>query len=264
MTRPEIPVGGPVSGWWAYLEERTCREVDADVLRDRRLSAVRSVWEALRPLGVGLYEAERVVHARYEALGDRVQRTPPDPLDLSSLAARAAVLPGCVAAVEALWDGDTVHDWFVLLVAVLDAPDGEGHLATVYHRPDGAPLAVPQPRPAKRSPATSVCRSTSLLRTSLMTTPPLADSPAAGGRAVTREPWVDHGGLKKAGPSGVFSPHGHRPRADPAASHDSEQLLSKLGSGSTSVVRRRSASSSNPLHLPDLRDARHGIALNPA
>ncbi|WP_406351035.1 hypothetical protein OHB56_00710 [Streptomyces sp. NBC_01635] len=139
MTRPEIPVGGPVSGWWAYLEERTCREVDADVLRDRRLSAVRSMWEALRPLGVGLYEAERVVHARYEALGDRVQRTPPDPLDLSSLAARAAVLPGCVAAVEALWDGDTVHDWFVLLVAVLDAPDGEGHLATVYHRPDGAP-----------------------------------------------------------------------------------------------------------------------------
>ncbi|WP_323369513.1 alkaline phosphatase PhoX [Streptomyces alkaliterrae] len=41
-----------MSGWWAYLEERTCREVDADVLRDRRLSAVRSVWEALRPLGV--------------------------------------------------------------------------------------------------------------------------------------------------------------------------------------------------------------------
>ncbi|MEV5680235.1 hypothetical protein AB0L68_31750 [Streptomyces sp. NPDC052164] len=127
-----------MSGWWAYLEERTCREVDADVLRDRRMAAVKSVWEALRPLGVGLHEAERVVHARYEALGDRVRRTPPDPLDLTSLAARAAALPGRVAAVEALWDGDTVHDWFVLLVAVLDAPDGEGHLATVHHRP-GAP-----------------------------------------------------------------------------------------------------------------------------
>ncbi|WP_435058320.1 hypothetical protein [Streptomyces sp. bgisy060] len=126
-----------MSGWWAYLEERTRREVDADVLRDRRLSAVRSVWEALRPLEVGLHEAERVVHARYEALGDRVQRTPPDPLDLPSLAARASAFPGRVAAVEALWDGDTVHDWFVLLVAVLDAPDGEGYLATVYHGPDG-------------------------------------------------------------------------------------------------------------------------------
>ncbi|MFJ8663483.1 hypothetical protein [Streptomyces sp. NPDC093795] len=105
------------------------------MLRDSRLSAGRSVWEALRPLGLGLHEAERVVHARYEALGDRVQRTPPDPLDLPSLAARAATLPGRVAAVEALWDGDTVRDWFVLLIA----PDGEGHLATVYHRSDGPP-----------------------------------------------------------------------------------------------------------------------------
>ncbi|WP_331749936.1 hypothetical protein OG529_36105 (plasmid) [Streptomyces longwoodensis] len=123
-----------MSGWWAYLEERTRREVDADVLRDRRLSAVRSVWEALRPLGLGLHEAERVVYSRYEMLGDQVQRTPLDPLDVASLAARAAALPGRVAAVEALWDGDTVHDWFVLLVAVLDGPDGEGHLATVYQR----------------------------------------------------------------------------------------------------------------------------------
>ncbi|WP_166028306.1 hypothetical protein [Streptomyces chilikensis] len=128
-----------MSGWWDHLEERTRQEVDADVLRDRPLPAVRSVWEALRPLGVGLHEAERVVHARYEALGDRVRRTPPDPLDLASLAARAAAFPGRVAAVEALWDGDAVHDWFVVLVAVLDAPEGEGHLATVHHRPDGPP-----------------------------------------------------------------------------------------------------------------------------
>jgi len=35
-----------------------------------------------------------------------------------------------------------VHDWFVLLVAVLDAPDGEGHLATVYHRSDSPPPGV--------------------------------------------------------------------------------------------------------------------------
>lgn len=142
----EFPAGGPVSGWWAHLGERTRREVDAEVLRDRRLSAVRSVWEALRPLGAGLHEAERVVHARYEALGDRVQRTPPDPLDLSSLTARAAALPGRVAAVEALWDGDTVHDWFVLLVGVLDAPEGEGHLQVPF------PLRV-SARPGWRRPA---------------------------------------------------------------------------------------------------------------
>ncbi|MFE6886720.1 hypothetical protein [Streptomyces sp. NPDC057694] len=124
------------------MAERTCREVDADVQRDRRLSAVRSVWEALRPLEVGLHEAEELVQARYKALGDSVERTSPDPLDLSSLAARAETLPGHVAAVEALWDGDTVHDWFVVLVAVLDAPHGEGHLATVHHRSDGPPPGV--------------------------------------------------------------------------------------------------------------------------
>ncbi|MET8804090.1 hypothetical protein [Streptomyces sp. NPDC004546] len=36
-----------------------------------------------------------------------------------------------MAAIKAVWDDDTVHDWFVCLVAVLEEPDGEGHLATV-------------------------------------------------------------------------------------------------------------------------------------
>ncbi|MFF9221752.1 hypothetical protein [Streptomyces viridosporus] len=52
-----------MSAWWAYLEERTRREVDAGVLCDRRLLAVKTVWEALRPLGLGLREAEQVLHA---------------------------------------------------------------------------------------------------------------------------------------------------------------------------------------------------------
>ncbi|MER6502321.1 hypothetical protein ABT218_23815 [Streptomyces sp. NPDC001455] len=97
--------------------------------------AVKAVWEALCPLGLGLREAEQVVHARYEVLGGRVQHRPPDPLDIPSLASRAAVLPGQVGAVEALWDGDTVNDWFV----VLDDPAGEGRLATDYHSPGGPP-----------------------------------------------------------------------------------------------------------------------------
>ncbi|MEV0523188.1 hypothetical protein AB0I66_07160 [Streptomyces sp. NPDC050439] len=128
-----------MSDWWGQLAEQTRREVDADVLRDRRMAAVRSVWEALRPVGLGLLEAQSVVHSRYEALGDQVRRTPPDPLDTPALAARAAALPGRVVAVEALWDGDTVHDWFVDLFAVLDEPQGEGRLAVIYHLPDRSP-----------------------------------------------------------------------------------------------------------------------------
>ncbi|MGW6027483.1 hypothetical protein [Streptomyces sp. NPDC055099] len=131
-----------MSDWWGQLEEQTRREVDADVLRDRPMAAVRSVWEALRPVGLGLLDAQLVVQSRYEALGDQVRRRPPDPLDTPSLAARAAALPGRVVAVEALWDGDTVHDWFVDLVAVLDEPQGEGHLAVIYHLPDRSPAGV--------------------------------------------------------------------------------------------------------------------------
>lgn len=169
-TRHGICWGGCVGGWWAYLDERTRQEVDADVLRDRRMMAVRTVWEALRPLELGLREAEQVVHARYEALGDRVQHSPPDPLDIPSLAIRAAAYPGRVAAVEAFWDGDTVHDWFVLLVAVLDHPTGKG-----TWRPSITALVVPRrppPRPRRAGPwpTTSECRSTSPPRTSPMTT----------------------------------------------------------------------------------------------
>ncbi|MEU8690081.1 hypothetical protein [Streptomyces sp. NPDC048665] len=111
---------------------------------DRRFAAVTAVWAALRPLGPGVHEAEQVVHARYAALGDRVRPAPPDPLDVPSLAARAAAHRGRAAAIEAIWDGDTVHDdWFVVLVAVLEDPSGEGPPATVYRRRGGpAPGAV--------------------------------------------------------------------------------------------------------------------------
>ncbi|MGW3915986.1 hypothetical protein ACWEBX_31330 [Streptomyces sp. NPDC005070] len=47
--------------------------------------------------------------------------------------------PGRIAAVEAPWDGDTVHGWFVVLVAVLDDPAGDGNLAIVHQR-CGGPL----------------------------------------------------------------------------------------------------------------------------
>jgi hypothetical protein len=140
-----------MSGRWDYLEERT-RRVDADALRDRRIAAVKSVWDAVRPLGPGLHDAEKVVPARYETLGDSVRQRPPDPLDTASLAPRAAPLPGRVAAVEARWDGEPVHDWFVVLVAVMDDSAGEGDLAIVHHR-SGGPSPNTVAAEAGRAPA---------------------------------------------------------------------------------------------------------------
>ncbi|MER5203370.1 hypothetical protein [Streptomyces sp. NPDC002825] len=121
------------SEWWALLPEGMRGEVDGYVLQDRRLQAVRVVWETCRGRGLGLHEAERVVHDRYLHHGDRIARTPLSPLDLESLAARASGCPGTVVAIEAIWDGDTVHDWFVILLAITAAPASERPLATIYH-----------------------------------------------------------------------------------------------------------------------------------
>ncbi|MFI5667122.1 hypothetical protein [Streptomyces sp. NPDC051704] len=126
---------------WESIPAGVREQADGYVLQDRRMYAVRAVWEAGRVSGLGLGEAQDLVGARYAHFGDRVARTPDSPVDLDSLAARAAGFPGRVVAVEAVWDGDTVHDWFVELLAVTDAPAGQHHLATV-HRGTAAAVAT--------------------------------------------------------------------------------------------------------------------------
>lgn len=118
--------------WWQSLPAGIRAQADGYVLQDALLPAIRAVWEAGRAQGLGLDEAQDVVNDRYLHHGDRVARTPDSPLDLESLTARAAGAPGRVVAVEAVWDGDTVHDWFVCLTAITADPDGELPLATLY------------------------------------------------------------------------------------------------------------------------------------
>lgn len=118
---------------WEELPAGIRAQVDGHVLQDGRFQAVRIVWETGRARGIDLIEAQQIVHARYEHFGARVARTPDSPLDLDSLAARASGIRATVVAVEAVWDGDTEHDWFVKLLAVADDPAGDHHLATVHH-----------------------------------------------------------------------------------------------------------------------------------
>ncbi|MGW6413767.1 hypothetical protein [Streptomyces sp. NPDC055055] len=120
------------SEWWELLPAGIRDEVDGFVLQDARMRAVLAVLEVTRARGLGLHDAERLVHGRYLHHGDRVARTPDSPLDQESLVARAAGCPGRIVAIEAVWDGDTVHDWFVNLLALTDDPVGERALATVY------------------------------------------------------------------------------------------------------------------------------------
>ncbi|MFE0581877.1 hypothetical protein [Streptomyces sp. NPDC058874] len=121
---------------WESLPAGIRAQVDGYVLQDRLMQAVKLVWDAGRARGVGLHEAQLLVHERYVLHGDRIARTPESPLDLESLSALTSGLPGRVAAIEAVWDGDTVHDWFVKLLAITDDPAGERHLATVHSRRD--------------------------------------------------------------------------------------------------------------------------------
>ncbi|MGW0842055.1 hypothetical protein ACWD26_18140 [Streptomyces sp. NPDC002787] len=117
---------------WELLPAGIREQVDGYVLQDAYFQAVRVVFRAGRALGLGLHDAEGVVHDRYAHHGDRVARTPDSPLDPESLAALAAGCPGRVTAIEAVWDGDTVHDWFVELLALTTDPSGEHRLATIY------------------------------------------------------------------------------------------------------------------------------------
>ncbi|WP_328466676.1 hypothetical protein [Streptomyces sp. NBC_00448] len=120
------------SAWWGRLPAGIRQQVDGYVLQDAAFQAIRTVFEAGRGLGLGLDEAQLVVNDRYLRHSDRIARTPDSPVDLESLSARAAGCPGRVIAIEAVWDGDTVHDWFVDLLAITAGPAGEHPLATIY------------------------------------------------------------------------------------------------------------------------------------
>ncbi|MFF4425955.1 hypothetical protein ACFY04_35160 [Streptomyces sp. NPDC001549] len=127
-----------IENQWTALPAGIRTQADGYVLQDRLMQAVKLVWEAGRVRGIGLREAQEIVHLRYVHFGDRVARTPDDPLDLDSLAALAEGIPSRVVAIEAIWDGDTVHDWFVNLLAIMEVPagpsgqSGQKCLATIY------------------------------------------------------------------------------------------------------------------------------------
>ncbi|MEU9002497.1 hypothetical protein [Streptomyces sp. NPDC048551] len=121
------------SGWWETLPAGIRDEIDGYVLQDSYLGAIRIVVDVGLALhGIGVGTAQLIVGDRYLHYGDTVARTPDSPLDLESLAYRAAASDGPIVAIEAVWDGDTVHDWFVYLTAVTADPVGEHRLATIY------------------------------------------------------------------------------------------------------------------------------------
>lgn len=97
----------------------------ADVRAEiERLVRAREFMLAIRLLhqrdrALGLSGAEELVHLERERLG--VALDPPLP-SIDVLYSRASALRPL--AIEAVWDGDTVHDWFVVLLAITEDPTG--------------------------------------------------------------------------------------------------------------------------------------------
>ncbi|WP_245685093.1 hypothetical protein [Streptomyces exfoliatus] len=121
--------------WWARLPQGIRDEVDGHVLRDALFPAVSLLVDVgLIRDGVGAATAQAIVNERYVHFGDRIARTPESPVDLDSLTVRAAGVAGRVAAIEAIWDGDTVDDWFVVLLAIPEQPGEETPLAAITWR----------------------------------------------------------------------------------------------------------------------------------
>ncbi|MFF2619212.1 hypothetical protein [Kitasatospora sp. NPDC058046] len=121
------------AAWWESLPAGIRDEIDGYVLQDSLFHALRTVVDVGRvPSGIGIRIAQDIVNDRYTHHDGRIARSPDSPLDLESLAFRAAGCPGRVVAIEAVWDGDTVHDWFTVLLAITEDPVREHPLATVY------------------------------------------------------------------------------------------------------------------------------------
>ncbi|MFD0851718.1 hypothetical protein ACFQ07_05780, partial [Actinomadura adrarensis] len=139
--------------WWANLPAGIREQIDGYVLQDSLLRAVKLILDIGRfPDGMDINSAQQIAVDRYRHFGDRIARTPDSPLDLESLARRAAGCPGRIVAIEAIWDGDTVHDWFVLLLAITADPGGEHAMAAIYHstakRYLGEDVAAGRPHPS--------------------------------------------------------------------------------------------------------------------
>ncbi|MEU9856273.1 hypothetical protein [Streptomyces sp. NPDC047974] len=84
------------------------------------------------PDDIGVATATAIVSDRYAHYGDRIARAPDTPIDQESLVRRVGGIPGRIAVIEAVWDGDTVRDWFVRLLAVTADPVEEHPLALVH------------------------------------------------------------------------------------------------------------------------------------
>jgi hypothetical protein len=130
------------TGMWARLPSYIQDRIDAE-LRHRRLIAAIMVLRDQAGLDPkpSLYAAQDIVAGRMDHL-TRLGVVEPEPSTaVADMLVKARAISAAVAAVEAVWDGDT-QGWFVELLAIVKRP-GSRHerfdevpLAALRHGPD--------------------------------------------------------------------------------------------------------------------------------
>jgi len=109
------------SKWWGGLSPGLTERVDALVLQDERHAALRAIWEHCAqgsPLRIG--DVQSLVADRHRVLADHIRWKPVHP-SREELTARLDAIEAPIAAIEAVWDGDS-FGWVVLLLAIVAQP----------------------------------------------------------------------------------------------------------------------------------------------
>lgn len=110
------------AGLWSQLLPESRDQIDAE-LRCRQLLPAIVVLRDQSGLDPkpSLYAAQDVVVERLRQLISEGSVEPEPSTTVDDLLAKARAIPGSIAAIEAVWDGDT-QGWFIELLAIVKRP----------------------------------------------------------------------------------------------------------------------------------------------
>jgi hypothetical protein len=107
---------------WELLSQEIRDRVDGELRGRRRLQAIVVARNegGLDPTP-SLLGVQLMVEERFHWLIERGEVKPRPTVEIPELIAKARALPAPVAAIEAVWDGDSAG-WHVMLLAIVDRP----------------------------------------------------------------------------------------------------------------------------------------------
>jgi hypothetical protein len=109
-------------GLWVQLPQEIRDRIDTELRQRRHLQAILTLrGEGGLDPTADLYQAQAVVDQRLRWLTERGEVEPDPVVGVAELVTKLQAISEPVAAIEALWDGDT-QGWLVMLVAVIERP----------------------------------------------------------------------------------------------------------------------------------------------